>query len=279
MFWQYLLVGLVSWGVGFALGYFVGCRKADLRSQGTPVPEGVNCVSRLVWGYMNPNSAAAPDAFHATISPYSGPGSCECPPDLQPPSGSEITTWHWTAGTPPRFTLENVPSTAGTSGQVCVHVWAKYGGTYKPGCAVLGCGTGSGHGGIELLARQAAAQSPQRVTTTVAHKYAVPEPGFASEPLHVFNQAWSLTRRGGACGQVIWDNGGNGTSAPLVELATTGLYGFPWKLTFRCGAIVVTYSIPPDEWRALAANAVRLVTSSGVPADAALPSQLIVHPA
>jgi hypothetical protein len=254
-----------------ALGFLIWTlKRAFTGIHGIPIPDSYDCSNPgTVTGHLNNPSSEQPVKYYAFV--FDDPGASL---PTSPDPGWEVTH---TPGI--NFTLTGVPSDGSPpTGGVLVAIWAEYSdGDRKLGTAEFGCGSGSGN--PELLARRNAPPVEQRVATTVAHRYLVPEPAFAPGVLQIFNREWNLIRRGGTCGQVIWDNGGNGTSAPLVELSTTGLYGFDWELTFRCGPIAVHYSIPGNEWQALAANLVRLVTASGVPADATLPPQLIVHPA
>ena len=230
--------------------------------------DSLDCATRTVRGHSN--TEEEPVRIEAFI--YDNDGTTETPPL------SEVTDFDLIPGSGRLdYVLRDVDAET-MAGSVKVKVRFIYEDEdVSNGERDFPCGSGSGN--VELLARRQAAPADQRVATTVPHRYSVPAPGFASAALQVFNREWSLVRQGGACGQVAWNNGGNGTTAPFVELSTIGLFGFEWELMFRSGDVSVRYSIPGNEWQALAANWLRLVKAEGVPDSPALPPQLLVSPA
>ena len=265
----YALIGLL-----FLTGlvYFVVASVRNARRVGSPSVDELDCATRTVRGTIIPSSSPDPIGFDAFIyrdDGTTGPGS------EAPVAAGDITIVNMLGKK--TFELRNVASEDNPpTGPVFVRVIAKYDEDERVGTARFNCGSGSGN--LELLARRQGAPAEQRVAATVPHRYSVPAPGFASAALQVFNREWSLVRRGGASGPVAWNNGGDGTTAPFVELSTISLFGGEWELTFRSGDVSVRYSIPGDEWRALAANWVRFVNAAGV-TGAALPLQLVVNPA
>ena len=246
--------------------------------KGIPRPTGVDCVAGKIVGEMNPSNSERPVSFFAFIWDN----------DATDPTGipkSQWETWTcnhtWTGGiNTTDFELTSVSKNDVLSGTVRVAVWCTFsdGTDAGPGHAVLNCG-GSGSGNAELLARRSGEVVPQAVTDTGPLQCTVDVSGFAPSALAVFNRAWKLVHRSDCCGGLTWDNGHDGTAEPRVELTTQKTFGTPWRLTFRLGEIVVSYTKPAEEWRALAANTFQSCTSTGLEHDAAVPAAVTVVPA
>jgi len=74
----------------------------------------------------------------------------------------------------------------------------------------------------------------------------------------VFNGPWLLALRPGGAGHCTWDNGGDGSRVPRVELRCESPLAVTWLLTFRDGpGAVVEYALPAAEWAPLGPNVLR----------------------
>lgn len=263
----YIFIGLLF------VGGLVWLLLKSSKRVGDPSVDELDCATRTVRGTIIPSSSPDPTGFRAFIYKQdgtTGPGS-----EVSVPSADYTIT---NTTTQKKFELRNVAADViPPAGPVLVRVIAEFSGDERTGTASFNCGSGSGN--IELLARRSAPPADQCVATTVAHRYSVPEPGFAVAALQNFNRVWNLVYREGCCGGLMWDNGGDGVSAPRVELSTERLYGTPWQLTFRWREAVIRYTKPAEEWRALAENTFRAASASGVAAGVPLPVQLTVYPA
>ncbi len=81
----------------------------------------------------------------------------------------------------------------------------------------------------------------------------------------LFNGSWSLSLRQTIGGQCVWDNGGNGTSVPLVELRCESPLSQTWQLAFRYkGLASPKYERPAIEWNTLKPNTIFVRTDNGV---------------
>ncbi len=238
---------------------------------GTPEPDSVDCANYTIWGHMDPNNSSQPNEFLAYI--YQDVSAVPNPADAV-----VVTDFDYDGiPNPPTFVLRNVAGDPNLTGDVRAYVIADYGTTSTSSSKPLSC-SGSGSGNAALLARQKDEVTPQQVSDTAPLECTIDVTGFGPSVLTAFNRVWKLAHRAGMSG-LSWDNGGDGSREPRVELATERPFGTPWQLTFRLGEIVVSYSKSAEEWRALAANTFRSVNSTGVEDDATLPASITVVPA
>lgn len=267
----YILFALLLIAViGVAIYLFRDTR----RLKGLPTPTSVDCVNYVVEGHMVPDTSEQPTEFYAYIFDV----------DTTDPTGipeSQWRTWPcnhtWTGDVD--FRLTNVHGDASLVGSVRVAVWCVFSDmtTMGPGHGAFTCG-GSGSGSVELLARRSGAVTSQQVADTAPLQCTIDVTGFGPSILTAFNRVWKLAHCG--CGhRLLWDNGGDGSETPRVELATERPFGTPWILTFRLGEVMISYTKSAEEWRALAANTFHSVTANGVSDDAILPASVTVVPA
>lgn len=240
---------------------------------GTPVPESYDCLD-TVHGSMDDANSDEPDFFCCFVFDDTSTDPSSIPP----------ATWklwvvnHTYDPADATFVLTGLHKDSPLSGSVLVAVWCVYdnGDEKGPGSKQFQCGSGAGN--AALGGGQSAGVTPQQVADTAPLQCTVDVSGFGPSVLTAFNRVWKLANRGAMSG-LLWDNGGDGSREPRVELATERPFGTPWQLTFRLGEIVVSYTKSAEEWRALAANTFRSVSSSGVERDATLPASVTVVPA
>ena len=264
---DYLLIALCGVLIGFLGGmYFAWRRYFNYGTMGIPQPDAVNCETGEVWGTLSPTNADEPDDYRAHIYD-SCPSPTPDPSTMSPLMSLEPA---------PNFHLQGVGVDASHTDPVCVLVWARYGDNYYllGRNSDLNCGSGSGN--AALLARRSGEAQSQQVADTAPLQCTLDVTGFGPSLLTSFNQVWNLVHRGSG---LLWDNGGDGSREPRVELATERPFGTPWKLTFRLGEIVISYTVSAEDWRALAANTFRSVSATGITDDATLPASITVVPA
>lgn len=249
--------------------------RASRRVPGEPQPDAVDCVNVAICGHMNGDNASRPDRFLAVIyDDHTAPHSLG--------DAVEVTVVDYNDTVdPPTFILHMVhvhPHGTTPSGNVKALVIAEYGSDQRSATAVLVCDAGgcSGRGSSELLARGIGAAFRPSVADNAPMRCTIDVSGFDPSLLSPLNRVWKLVHRGHG---LQWDNGGDGSNEPRVELATERPFGTPWNLTFRLGEIVIRYTKAPEEWRALAANTFHSVAAEGVSDDAILPASVTVVPA
>jgi hypothetical protein len=187
--------------------------------------------------------------------------------DTSPPPGTQSTTTTTTNWYFPQVFGATCSVGSGFPQQT-LKVWA-FAGTGFLGTATqnftgvcaaqVDCGLGSGGppgSGSLSATRGFGAGMASRVSSIVSaapRRWSV-GPLDADDPDSPFTGRWLLRHRPTLDGHCIWDNGGDGTSIPHIELRCEGPLLSTWQLCLRLGERVVRYLKCAEVWNALAAN-------------------------
>lgn len=70
----------------------------------------------------------------------------------------------------------------------------------------------------------------------------------------VFNKTWTLKLRSGVDGFSVWNNGGDGSETPHVDLRCESPIAKTWRLSLKHKTKVAKYARPAARWDAVGAN-------------------------
>ncbi len=112
---------------------------------------------------------------------------------------------------------------------------------------------------------------------TAPHAWRVSPRGFGGQ-VTAFNGDWRLERPASSCDRLVWCGGGDGASAPRVELRYDCPDGTVWRLAFCRGDARVEYTHHADGWNSVGANTFTSLSTSGLAPEDGVPAALTVEP-
>lgn len=102
--------------------------------------------------------------------------------------------------------------------------------------------------------------------------------GFSGKDVASFNGMWELMLRPGSTTNILYCNGGNGTTIPQIQIHCELPKADTWTISFRLGDTRVSYSLAEGDFNPQSVNIFRNATSSGVDELSGIPAAIKVIP-